>query len=251
MKIRLLLLDVDGTLVPDNSQNVSNNVINAIASVQKYVEVSLCTARSFIEVNRIIKKCKLENSFHILESGSRVYGPGFKELYAKEINYESVKSMVSFGIKTTDGVSICANGEWKSSLGELKKEDSITSIAFDVDNGEKAEEIKKQFDKNIDNYNIVITSHWEIPTGRTILITHSDATKSKALKFIQKRLRVKKTETMSIGDMPSDLQMFRRSKMRVAMGDADAELKEAADFITKSVSEDRVAYAINELILSK
>ncbi|MFD9543617.1 HAD family hydrolase [Streptomyces sp. NPDC060022] len=52
---------------------------------------------------------------------------------------------------------------------------------------------------------------------------------------------------VAFGDMPNDLPMFRRSGHRVAMANAHAELKAAADEVTLSNEDDGVAAVLERL----
>ena len=53
---------------------------------------------------------------------------------------------------------------------------------------------------------------------------------------------------MACGDSSNDLDMIKAAGIGVAMGNADKEIKAAADFITKTNEEDGVAYAIKTFI---
>ncbi|MFE7757569.1 HAD family hydrolase [Streptomyces sp. NPDC057418] len=54
-------------------------------------------------------------------------------------------------------------------------------------------------------------------------------------------------DTVAFGDMPNDLPMFRRSGHRVAMANAHAELRAAADEVTLSNQDDGVAVVLERL----
>ncbi len=59
------------------------------------------------------------------------------------------------------------------------------------------------------------------------------------------------SDTYAFGDGLNDLQMIEYVGTGVAMGNAVPELKEIADFVTKPVDEDGIAYAVKELGLLK
>ena len=54
--------------------------------------------------------------------------------------------------------------------------------------------------------------------------------------------------TFVIGDGMNDIPMFLDCKNSIAMGNANHELKEHADFITKSINEDGVSYALKKFV---
>ena len=48
---------------------------------------------------------------------------------------------------------------------------------------------------------------------------------------------------MMFGDGPNDMEIFDYVGLKIAMGNAVPELKEKADFVTKTVEEDGILYA--------
>ena len=77
-------------------------------------------------------------------------------------------------------------------------------------------------------------------------LTSPTATKSNALLKLAEILGIDRDETMAVGDSFNDLDMLRAAGTAVAMGNAEPEIKETADYITKSNDEDGVAYAIEK-----
>lgn len=77
-------------------------------------------------------------------------------------------------------------------------------------------------------------------------LTSKTATKSNALLRLAGILGISQEETMAIGDSFNDLDMLEAAGTSVAMGNAEPEIKETADYITKSNDEDGVAYAIEK-----
>jgi hydroxymethylpyrimidine pyrophosphatase-like HAD family hydrolase len=64
------------------------------------------------------------------------------------------------------------------------------------------------------------------------------------------RLRVPHEEIAVLGDMGNDLEMFRKAGFAIAMGNAAAEVKRAADVVTLSNKEGGWALAIERHILA-
>lgn len=56
-----------------------------------------------------------------------------------------------------------------------------------------------------------------------------------------------KADTIAFGDGPNDFDMIEYAEVGVAMGNAVNALKDRADFVTKGIDEDGVAYALQEL----
>ena len=72
--------------------------------------------------------------------------------------------------------------------------------------------------------------------------------KGEALAFLAERLGVDRSEVMAIGDSMNDVDMLEYAGTGVAMGNANATVRAAADFVTAANSEDGVAAAIEKFI---
>ena len=79
-------------------------------------------------------------------------------------------------------------------------------------------------------------------------ITHPLGNKGEALSTIAKLLAVPLTEIAVIGDGHNDIAMFERSGFSIAMGNANPEVRQAADFVTGSNRDDGFAQAVKIII---
>jgi Cof subfamily protein (haloacid dehalogenase superfamily) len=80
-------------------------------------------------------------------------------------------------------------------------------------------------------------------------VTHADANKGTVILTLSKMLNIPTEQIATLGDMPTDVLMFRQSGVSIAMGNATDEVKAQATYITKSNREDGFAYAIEHFIL--
>ncbi|MEJ5945536.1 HAD family hydrolase [Pseudokineococcus basanitobsidens] len=71
--------------------------------------------------------------------------------------------------------------------------------------------------------------------------------KASALEVVRQRLGVDPARTLAVGDGRNDLEMLRWAARGVAMGQAPAEVREAADEVTGTVVEDGVAAVLATL----
>ena len=77
-------------------------------------------------------------------------------------------------------------------------------------------------------------------------IAGKDATKGRAVEFLQKKWNLKKEEILSIGDQDNDIELLNAGGIAVAMGNATDGLKACADYITDSVENDGWVKAIEK-----
>ena len=74
-------------------------------------------------------------------------------------------------------------------------------------------------------------------------------TRARSIVMLSKMLNIPTEQIATIGDMPTDVLMFRKSGVSIAMGNATDEVKAQATYVTRSNTEDGFAYAIEHFIL--
>jgi Cof subfamily protein (haloacid dehalogenase superfamily) len=80
-------------------------------------------------------------------------------------------------------------------------------------------------------------------------VTHPEANKGGVVKFLSARFEIAPEEIATIGDMPNDVLMFAHSGLSIAMGQSDREVQRAARRVTSSNDEDGFAHAVDRFIL--
>ena len=80
-------------------------------------------------------------------------------------------------------------------------------------------------------------------------VTHPKANKGDVISVLSELLHVPTANIATIGDMPSDVYMFQRSGMSIAMGNASSEVQKAARFVTGSNTEEGFALAMERFVL--
>lgn len=81
-------------------------------------------------------------------------------------------------------------------------------------------------------------------------ITHSDANKGAVAEYLSARLDIPIRAIATIGDSPNDLPMFGRSGVSIAMGNASDEVKARATFTTHSYNDEGFAKAMERFVLA-
>jgi Cof subfamily protein (haloacid dehalogenase superfamily) len=80
-------------------------------------------------------------------------------------------------------------------------------------------------------------------------VTHPLANKGFVACFLAQHLGISADEIATIGDMPNDVLMFAHSGLSIAMGNADAQVKRAARRVTTSNEEEGFATAVDRYVL--
>lgn len=80
-------------------------------------------------------------------------------------------------------------------------------------------------------------------------VTHPKANKGEVVSTLSKWLGIPTAQIATIGDMPSDVLMFERSGVSIAMANASHDVQRAAMFVTSSNTDDGFARAIERFVL--
>lgn len=80
-------------------------------------------------------------------------------------------------------------------------------------------------------------------------ITHPRANKGDVVEVLSKTLGIEKAVIVTIGDMPNDVLMFKKSGFSIAMGNSSDAVKHDASATTASYNDEGFAKAIEDLVL--
>jgi hypothetical protein len=64
-------------------------------------------------------------------------------------------------------------------------------------------------------------------------------------------LNIPTEQIVTIGDMPADVYMFKKSGISIAMGNSTPDVKQAATFVTESNDADGFAKAMERFVLAR
>ena len=80
-------------------------------------------------------------------------------------------------------------------------------------------------------------------------VTHSQANKGAVVETLSKMLSIPPEEIATIGDMPNDVLMFKKSGFSIAMGNAGDDVKRQASAVTDSYNDEGFAKAVEGFVL--
>ena len=82
-------------------------------------------------------------------------------------------------------------------------------------------------------------------------VTHPQANKGQVVTRLSDLLNIPIAQIATIGDMPNDISMFEKSGISIAMGQAGEEVKSAATYITSSSEDEGFAKAVDDYVLNR
>ena len=276
--IKLVALDLDGTLF-DNSSRISKRNLTAIRSItDKGIHVVISTGRPFegIPFDQI-KGTGINNA--ITANGSGIYEISTgKCLYENAMDEELVTPILNFlltrdihmdafiGGKGYTPVQ-CVETAQKLTVPSSIKNYIITTrtrldniLQFIHENQLKVQKMTLNFYPAADGTLIdretvrkFLVSNPSITTVcggyNNLEFTRADANKGVGLRKLAEILGVNPDATMAIGDTENDLAIIEAAGIGVAMGNATDAVKARADYVTTTNTKDGVAAAIEHFIL--
>jgi Cof subfamily protein (haloacid dehalogenase superfamily) len=82
-------------------------------------------------------------------------------------------------------------------------------------------------------------------------VTHPDANKGHVVEVLSQALSIPPTQIATMGDMPNDVLMFKKSGLSIAMGNASPEVQRQARCVTSSSEEEGFAKAVEAFVLGE
>lgn len=125
---------------------------------------------------------------------------------------------------------------------ELKNINKV--LAIDYDNADKVTEWVNYLSEKYPELYIVKSTPYFCE------ISNADAKKSCAVEFLRNMWGIKQEEVLTIGDQNNDIELLKAGGVKVAMGNGTPELKEYADFITDTVSNDGFVKAVEKFVIN-
>ncbi|MFC1897013.1 Cof-type HAD-IIB family hydrolase [Chloroflexota bacterium] len=270
MDYKLLLIDIDGTLLDKNGV-ISAEDRNALAEVSNLgVQVSLSTGRVAKACSSIINQLSLD-SYHIFFDGALVSDPNQgKEIYVRPIDKMVVKQAVEFA--HLNGINLefysadhyfVEQETWASDIRrdfyrtppnvvditKLWQEERIIKGVLTLLSPEEKARAELLYLQFKDTISFSLTKTPAYPEVDFINVLAPDVSKGKASGALASFLGIPLAEVMAMGDGPNDISLLSSVGLGIAMGDAPDELKAIADYVTLDVDHNGLAEAIKKFLL--
>jgi 5-amino-6-(5-phospho-D-ribitylamino)uracil phosphatase len=240
--IRLVALDMDGTLLNEKHE-VSEANRNAIKEAQeKGVYVVLSTGRTLKTCQDHAESLEL-TSYLVTVNGSEIWDEKREIVERNFVSTELIQWMWELSKQhKTNFWAISTEKNWSDEMPEDITGAEWLKFGFNIEDDAVREIILKELQDK---------GEFEISNSspQNIEVNPAGINKAKGLKIVCKRLGIEMKNVMAVGDSLNDLAMIQEAGMGIAMGNAQDIVKEAADWVTTSNTEDGVAEAIRKWVL--
>ena len=271
-KIRLVALDLDGTLLTTDKRLSEENYKALQEAADRGIEIVPASGRIYRVMPEVIRDLPFVH-YAIGINGAQVYDVvNDRMIYKAEIDPDRALEIIRFYgdyplayNAYVDNQAYMSETLWKELPKHIKDPiflDLIMRITDPVDDLETyLEEVWKPSQK-INAYTsdaalkemvmkeirvrfpeiLVSAGHVQ-----NIELNAPGASKGEALKHLAAHLHIPLAETAALGDGLNDISMLKAAGTSAAMGNALREAKDAADFITDTNDNDGVAKALYRL----
>lgn len=265
-KIRLVVSDIDGTLVTPEKELTPRTIAAAARLRAANVKLALVSARPARGMHKIAERLGIDTPRAGFNGGEIMAADG--RLLASLVIPED-PARLAVEMLQTHGVDVWvfADGEWfvTNPTGPYVPLER-RAIGFDmkvVDNWDGVIGRAGKIMGSSNDYHLLERLETEMMTGLGtsvaahrsqdyyLDITHNEARKGHALQAIARLLDVAVEETAALGDMPNDISMLAIAGLSVAMGNAPEEVQDAAMVVTGPNTRDGWADAIETHILPR
>lgn len=285
--MKLIAIDLDGTLLNSKHQVSSENE-NALRHAQRDgIEVVVSTGRAYFDVVSIFEPLGIK-TWVISANGAVIHDPDGRLYHSETIDKKRAYDILSwlesenyyYEVFTDSAIYTPQNGRQllDVELDRVKSANpeadlSVLMQAAEVQYSQSGfayidtfQELFEE-DKQIDFYNILgfsffkekLEAGWQryqedkdltlvSSADHNFELSSKKASKGQALERLAKRLNIPMKETAAVGDSLNDRSMLEAAGKGVAMGNAREDIKAIADAVTLTNDEHGVAHMIRHLL---
>ena len=249
-RIKAVFFDVDQTLLSHRDGCIPKSALEAVLQLQKRgVKIILSTGRHPMELNVLDKEPIRFDGYNIL-NGQMCLDEERKVFFETPITGEDREALLALYEKKQVPVSLVGRGRlYINYIDDLvrkvmKRVPAQMPVCAPFDGGvlfmggiycprEKDPEYTRQFKG-------LRLTRWHEYAADIIPV---NAGKVQGMKVFLDRYHLDREEIMAFGDEENDIQMLSFAGIGVAMGNAPAAVREAADYVTGHIDEDGVRRA--------
>jgi len=242
VEIKLVALDMDGTLLNNKGRISQANREAIMAAKDRGVIVVLSTGRSLLTSREHADDLEL-NSYLVTVNGSEIWDEN-KELVERNlVNSEHIQWM--WELSKQHNAKFWAINTVRTLHNELPEDLhnwEWLKFGFTIDDDTTRELVLNE---------LTAKGEFELTnsTLKNIEVNAAGINKARGLEVVCSRLGIEMKNVMAVGDSRNDLMMIKEAGIGVAMGNAQDVVKKEADWITATNEEDGVAKALQKWVL--
>lgn len=250
----MIALDIDGTLTPVGSNEISPAVKAAITRAADHgAHVVLCTGRSLIGISAVA--AQLPVSYALCSNGAVWWDPAISSV-TKRTTFEPGPTIRTLRALLPDSVfAVEKTGVGSLSLGEFLPGDlwgETRQVTFEEMAVPTPRLVMRWLDRTPAELSFAVRElelpgvEWHVDhTEAWLTAVPPNVSKGTALDELSASLGISPKDALAIGDGSNDVEMLTWAGLGVAMGQAPAHVRAIADEVAPTVLEDGAAQVLN------
>lgn len=259
----LVALDIDGTLVaPFEEEDVTPGVT---AAVQQVVEtgahVVLATGRSLHGTTAVARQLGITGGYLVCSNGA-VVAAGDPPRVVHAVTFDAapvvalLREHLPDALFAVEDVGLGYRVSAPFPVGELWGRVRVCPVDELVAEPVTRVILRSPQRESQDFFDLVerVGLHdvsYAVGYSAWLDLAPKGVTKATALELVRRRLGVDRGATLAVGDGRNDLEMLQWAGCGVAMGQAPAEVQDAADLVTDAYEDDGLVHALERLVLDR
>lgn len=259
--IKMVVVDLDGTLLNDQHQMSERNATALEAIIEKEIPVILATGKTRASAESIIERLNLKSP-GIFVQGLVVHNGDGSVRHQQTLDAGVVRRIITFAedrgyaVNVYSGTRILIRPDFDPEMvtvyGEpepevskpfvnLLGEISVNKLAL-YGTERKIRALRWQLEAQFDGEVTLTRAH----VSGMIEVIPVGANKGKTMLALAKEMQIKPAQILAIGDGENDTDMVKLAGIGVAMANAHENVKAVAQHTTASNNEDGVALALEK-----
>jgi Cof subfamily protein (haloacid dehalogenase superfamily) len=263
--IRLLLSDVDGTLVRSD-KSLSDASIEAVAALHDAgIRFAVTSGRPPRGMEMLVEPLALRTPLAAFNGGLLVE-PEMDVLEERTLPPSVVSDAIALLERFELSVWVYRGADWlvrdpdgphvEHESHTVQFEPTVVAGFLETSNVAKIVGVSDDYDAvatAADAAREELGEHVSASRSQPYYldVTHPLANKGAVVGFLSERYSIGPEGIATIGDMPNDVLMFARSGLSIAMGNAHREVQRAARRVTTSNDDDGFANAVHRYVLNE
>lgn len=265
MKYKMLVLDMDDTLLTDDHTISNENATMLFKAQELGVYVVLASGRPTPAMTAYAKELQLDNSFMISYNGAVI--TDLKEdkiIFEQTLSQQQIHELYDYSLKSKTHIITYVDGKIVSETDSeyIEIEKNITGLEHNKVNSFK-EEVKSaaikcilleepSYLKEVEKDLKLAMPHLSVCMSKPFFleVAQNGIDKGASIKFLADKLNILQSEIIAVGNAGNDLTMIEYAGLGVWVDNVDPELRDKADVIVASNNNHGVAEVVRRFILN-
>jgi Cof subfamily protein (haloacid dehalogenase superfamily) len=265
MKYKMLVLDMDDTLLNDDHTISEENAAMLFKAQELGVYVILASGRPTPAMIAYAKELQLDNSYMISYNGAVITDlKEDKVIFEQTLTQQQVHELYDYSLKSKTHIITYVDGKIVSETDSeyIEIEKNITGLVHNKVVNFK-EEVQSSavkcilleepsYLKEVEKDLKAAMPHLSVSMSKPFFleVAQNGIDKGASIKFLAEKLNILQSEIIAVGNAGNDLTMIEYAGLGVWVDNVDPELRDRGDFIVASNNNHGVAEVVRRFILN-